>query len=190
MTDYDDIRTCCNEANICSKCWMFITTSTKIIDASLRNNFGFENIVWVYSGRRGVHCWIADSEALKMSSEERRAVVMWFSPPSNIKHPFLSESYEHCKKLFLKLLTDMDILSKTDELIKLVPATVRDQLKKSMNGCSNSIEKWQCIKEVCDAATCNSIILKHTWPRLDQNVSIGVNHLLKSPFCVHPKTGY
>ena len=189
LTDYDDIRTCCNAANICKKCWMFITTSIQIIDSSLKENFGFQNIVWVYSGRRGVHCWIADMEAVKMSSEERRAVVMWFSPPSNLKHPFVNDSFEKCKILFLSLLTEMDILAKTEELLKLVPATTREQLKKRMNGCNNSIEKWKCVKELCDANTCNSIILKHTWPRLDQNVSIGVNHLLKSPFCVHPRTG-
>jgi DNA primase small subunit len=75
LTDYDDIRTCCDKANICIKCWQFITMAIKVIDVALRDDFGFKHIMWVYSGRRGAHAWVCDKKARQMDDQKRRAIA-------------------------------------------------------------------------------------------------------------------
>ena len=38
-------------ANICEKCWRYMTVAVKILNAALTEDFGFKHILWVYSGR-------------------------------------------------------------------------------------------------------------------------------------------
>ena len=75
LTDYDDVRTCCDKANICLRCWSFITMAIKVVDAALRDDFGFRHILWVYSGRRGAHAWVCDKKARALDDQKRRAIA-------------------------------------------------------------------------------------------------------------------
>ena len=77
MTDYDEIRTCCIGKGICRRCWGFISIAVKVLDNALREQFGFQHLLWVYSGRRGIHCWVSDFEAMQLTDDQRKAIMGW-----------------------------------------------------------------------------------------------------------------
>merc|ERR1712080_681441 len=72
-----------------------------------------------------------------------------------------------------------------------------------MEKAKNSIERWNIIRErILDYVerkkwnerktsthVLQEIMLQFAYPRLDIAVSKGMNHLLKAPFVIHPKTG-
>lgn len=56
-----------------------MTVAMKVIDAALRDDFGFKHVLWVYSGRRGVHCWISDERARRLTNDRRKAIVNYLN---------------------------------------------------------------------------------------------------------------
>ncbi|KRZ33169.1 DNA primase small subunit [Trichinella pseudospiralis] len=212
LSDYDEIRECCKGGSICKICWHFIVAAIKVIDPILLDDFGFEHRLWVYSGRRGVHCWVADKEARNMNNEERSAVVEYilggegqkkkvFLNEESVLHPVIQRGLVVASNIFPVLLKEYSWLNSQESwgaMLKLIPdKTIADALESIFEKVDTAEERWQAIKmalskphipDNCRFAV-SEILLQYTYPRLDMNVSKGINHLLKSPFCIHPKTG-
>lgn len=215
LTDYDDVRKCCQDKKICTRCWQFITVAIKILDTALRDDFGFKNILWVYSGRRGAHAWICDTRAQLMDDQKRRAVASYLQLYGKNKrvlprplHPHVERSFEILKQRFTEDILEnqnpWDTPEESESLLEGIPdKTLASSLRDSWSqyGSRSSKLKWKDIDQLAQKGVSKSldsrqlrdakqdIILQTMYPRLDIEVSKHLNHLLKSPFCVHPSTG-
>eukprot|EP00437_Effrenium_voratum_P040148 CAMPEP_0181470632 /NCGR_PEP_ID=MMETSP1110-20121109/38655_1 /TAXON_ID=174948 /ORGANISM="Symbiodinium sp., Strain CCMP421" /LENGTH=465 /DNA_ID=CAMNT_0023595617 /DNA_START=50 /DNA_END=1447 /DNA_ORIENTATION=- len=229
MDDYDDIRSCCTGAKLCLKCWTFMKAAIEILRRSLREDFGFEHLLFVYSGRRGVHCWVCDTAARRLNNEQRCALAEYMTMVApgagkcraDLKfiggleelHPAVAEAHTICKRWFKDdkncILNSQDILRSGPHLSNilepLTPAereAISEFMKKHPEASSKEIwleleklgeereRKADSWKQKAEAKVfLKDVTVQYAYPRLDANVTKQINHLLKSPFVVHPKTG-
>lgn len=140
LTDYT--RECCSDKNMCNTCLPLIKCAVEVLDTVLRDAFGFRHILFVFSGGRGVHCWVSDATAMTLTRRDRSNIADYFSTFSK----------------------------RSDEKVEAI------------------LRKYQ--KEMgLDENTSLSVLYERLFPKLDVNVTKQIKHLLKSPFCVHPRTG-
>uniref|UniRef100_A0A667W820 DNA primase n=1 Tax=Myripristis murdjan TaxID=586833 RepID=A0A667W820_9TELE len=184
-------------------------------DDELCYDFGFRHLLWVYSGRRGVHCWVCDEAARKLSVAARSAVAEYLSLVKGGEetvrkvvltdpiHPFIRESLTVVEHYFSQYaLQEQNILSNKESIDKVLALVPEDILLKDLlqhfQTEKNPEKRWGRLKALAKNKQAavkkgqyfeKEIMLQYCYPRLDVNVSKGVNHLLKSPFSVHPKTG-
>jgi DNA primase small subunit len=169
LSDYDDVRTCCQGGACCKKCWWLAAAAVKVLDTALRQDFGFQAPLWFYSGRRGVHCIVCDARARALPAEGRHAVVSYLSTmqkevaavgaPGAAPHPYIARTEAILRDLARRHARYPDPVARGN-VEQRVRAVHEDRVR---------------LFTLCA-------------PRIDASVATQVGHLLKLPFCVHPGT--
>lgn len=83
LTDYDFLDVDVKRLETCDRCWPLMALALRVLTTALREDFGFEQLLWVYSGRRGIHCWVCDTRARVMSNDVRSSVADFLGPKLN-----------------------------------------------------------------------------------------------------------
>lgn len=227
LTDYEEVAIVNSEdeVDLCDKNWYIIAAAVELLDNALREDFGFRHILWVYSGRRGIHGWVCDERARRLSDECRDSIIEYLTvrlPPglkeisvqgenfntllddsmkqwNTLGVPFLKRSFDYLYPLFVKYVVqnprffnDSNHLKK---YLSLLPSNYTSQIENLIESSTADIDLWKRIEEILSEPKKSSyygfivcLVFHYLYPRLDANVSRHMNHLLKSPFCLHPKT--
>ena len=219
ISDYNDARTCCQDSGICKKCWPFMAIGAKILNTILTREFGFKHILFVFSGRRGFHCWVCDKEARELGGDARRAIADYLAlvkggdnlvkrvelDSTRGLHPMICKALEVIDEQFEDLMINKQDFLSEDHLVQSIIDLCQEDMelqKRLAAQCKlnkkSSSDCWRTIVDICNSSRpkrmrynyfIQEVKLQHCFPRIDSNVTRGVNHLLKLPFCVHPKTG-
>lgn len=221
LTDYDDVRICCSKGEICRKCWLFVIVAIQIINEILQIDFGFKKIIWIYSGRRGVHCWVCDKRARRLDTKNRKAICSYIDVQKDLvgsrrtfifgrkEHKTIIRAREIIKNSFEKIILKEQNILQTKQGQDYVLNLIEDIELKQKTILSwkeiktieeTSIKHWSILEKLIEKDiqknkkrsnnidTLDRIMFKCLYPRIDANVTNQTNHLLKSPFSVHPKT--
>jgi len=217
-TDYKEVLLQKEEGGVIGKTtWNLMATAVKVLDDILRMDFGFQHILWVFSGRRGVHAWVCDKRARLLSTEGRSSIAEFLQVLSgglqkthkvNIRatlHPSLKRVYDnYLYPHFEEVLVDEHNLfcdpNHMEHILSFVPDDLKTTFRKQWSDYPDetSLKRWGDFVKTVDKILLSKkmksnpiqdLVFTYTYPRLDINVSKQIHHLLKSPMVIHPSTG-
>jgi len=222
LTDYDflDLKTRDEEGNevldleACDAAWPFAAIGVFLLRWVLREQFGFERFMVVYSGRRGAHLWVLDERARAATDEVRAAVAsainLELTRAGQRATERMREYVDRCELWDVVEHAFVDLVVEGGHFENYCNReSFVDRLELKHDGARNLGEDachaetpakaWACIQRVVAsiakqpkqawvADRLRETVLAYVWPRIDFNVSKAVNHLIKCPYVAHPKT--
>ncbi|MDH5404350.1 MAG: DNA primase catalytic subunit PriS [Candidatus Heimdallarchaeota archaeon] len=194
MDDYQNVRTCdCQGRNVCEICWTLMQDAAEIITDTLEVDFGFKELIWVYTGGRGYHCWVLDANAFTMDQEQRAALIGYMQliqdPKGNERIDSLGNSSKLLKERIYKKLARNFILNEKNTILQNECGYSKNMLDKARI----TLDKSNLIQDLMrsipkDESQFLNALIKRRYPRIDHKVSIDTRRLIRMPESVHIKT--
>ena len=198
IDEYDLVRTCgCSGDSYCSDCWSLIQDAVIFIDETMKEDFGYTNIKWIFSGRRGVHGWILDREPRTFDQKLRVAILNYLTMIHDDKRsqsieeipdqakPLRNRIYSIIAQSFLAKATPKQL----QEIgIKQNVRKIIDQAKNSKFFDYNTYNLIIPTSSLIRTKLSKEIILRR-FPRIDRKVTMDTRRVSRMPFSIHGKTG-
>lgn len=216
--EYKSFRTCqCADDEkkppfVCDRCWPFLTVAIQVTEHLLNHHFGFYDTLWLFSGRRGVHCWVLDYAAGVLTDPARRRIAEFFErftrPNANPSQWF--DSQPHLGTLYSEILQPRLSAMIQRQQVKLSERSTLQVIADSFTGIPDHLSLTEILKQLEKCAVADqsfwwakliglaenyhyqraliNISFYVMFPRLDYNVMPTGNHLLRCPMSVHADT--
>lgn len=205
------------EQKLCSRCWCNAKASMLIMHFILTQRFGFREILFVFSGSKGYHCWVFDDKAKYMSEVQRSAIVNYFLPWLNSRRIELKNEvgFDDLEEDLLEGIFQDTVLAGEAFSLKHEKTNLHlDALLELPTQCSDAqemfatmldsaiVEKWtafQTWEHLKAFIHCNlpsyraktyikRIMYSYMFPRIDIPITKQIKHLIKLPYSLHPST--
>ena len=174
----------CQGSQICMDCIKFLIIGVQFYDNILHDHFGFNNVQWFFSGRRGVHCWIFDKNAIHLDKMTRAAIIDYMSLQ---EQSFKKLNVQLQRTILTTLVPCFFKLASLEELEQIgFPKHLLKQkldMLKIGNGKWKKINRSDITLEALNRLTCMALI------PTDRNVTVDVTHLVRLPYSINGESG-
>lgn len=182
LNEFTSIRDRCGCGSLkmcCELCWLLAKSAMRVLEY-LCKRFGLNDYMFVFSGGRGVHCWVFTTDC-----HIRRSLIHAVQSISSLRG-FSTETgrFVNTEK---NTIYDSCIVPYYDQFITESRNHHHHGTTRYNDGCSSSSQSMEMDENVEHSfeTIANDFAIK-----IDEPVSNNVRHLLKSPFCIHLETGY
>ncbi|MHA1531423.1 MAG: DNA primase catalytic subunit PriS [Candidatus Heimdallarchaeota archaeon] len=201
LNDYDLVRGCgCQgKEQYCTVCWSLVQDAAAFLDKTLKEDFGYKKIIWVFSGRRGFHGWVQDKGAGVLTQEQRNSIINYLTlirdekrtqaVEKDLKHviPLRDRILEMVAKAFFSHANDKELKANPFKLTKNQITKLRYNLQRGEQPFSKTYDIILEKKQDKDAIFTH--IIQHRYPRIDRKVSIDIRRILKIPGSIQDTNG-